>query len=99
MIFRLNRDIQQVIFTQEIRVNATMSTQGLKKIIIEDLKKLSLGQQKKVHDFARALLVSKPSGVKGIDLVRFANLFDAKTIAGMKSAIKKGCEEIDRDEW
>ncbi|TAL39769.1 MAG: hypothetical protein EPN93_00560 [Spirochaetes bacterium] len=74
-----------------------MMKRGLKKIIIEDVNKLSLGQQKKLHEYARAMLVSRPMGSSGSELLRFSGSFDKKSIKEMKEALHE-CERLDHDE-
>jgi hypothetical protein len=75
-----------------------MALRGIKKALIEDVEKLSPGQQKKLRDFARALLVSRPAGARGTDLLRFSGTFDKKSIRQMKEAVAE-CETVDQSEW
>jgi hypothetical protein len=76
-----------------------MFGQGMKKILNEDVKKLSFSQQKKLHDYARAMIVSRQIENKGSDLLKFSGMFDKKSIKEMKEAIESGCERIDHSDW
>ena len=82
-----------------IRKVKFMFGRGIKRIIIDDIKKLSFSQQKKLHDYARAMLVSRPVGTKGAELLKFSGIYDKKTLKEMKEAIQEGCEKVDRGEW
>lgn len=70
-----------------------MPGQGIKKTIIDDIKNLSISRQKKLHDYARAMLVSKPVGSLGKELARFSGMLDKKTAMEMKKAIQEACEQ------
>ena len=48
----------------------------IKKKLMEDMNKLSDDQQQKVQDFAHALLISRPGGTSGKDLVKFAGILN-----------------------
>jgi len=70
----------------------------LENEILHHLAKLALEQQQVLH-FARALAMTKPLGVPGKELRRFAGtiaLGDLQTIA---QAIEDGCEQINSHEW
>lgn len=64
-----------------------MFGQRIKKAIIDGIKKLSMSRQKKLHDYARALLLSRPVGTRGTDLLRFSGSFDKKSIKEMMEAL------------
>lgn len=68
------------------------------KILIEDVQRLTFSQQKKLHEYARAMMVSRPSGSKGSELLRFSGFFDKKSVREMMIAIRD-CEKVDNGEW
>ncbi|MBD1933920.1 hypothetical protein H6F79_19170 [Trichocoleus sp. FACHB-69] len=63
------------------------------------LNKLNLQQQQQVLDFARFLAMTKPAGVLGKKLLRFAGAIPADDLNLMAQAIKEGCEQVDLNEW
>ncbi len=71
----------------------------IKEEILARLDKLPFEQQRRVLDFAQALVVTLPKGVPGESLMRFAGVLDAKTLKEMEEAIEEGCEQIDKNEW
>ncbi|MFQ6055147.1 MAG: hypothetical protein ACE5J3_04110 [Methanosarcinales archaeon] len=75
-------------------INASIRTQ-----ILEQLDALSYELQLQVLDFARALAISKPRGVQGKHLLRFAGAIEADDLRAMAQAIESSCERIDLNEW
>lgn len=71
---------------------------GIKKILFEDVKRLSFSQQKKLHDYARTMIISRPAESRGSDLLRFSGVFDKKSVKEMREAILD-CERVDNGEW
>lgn len=67
--------------------------------VIEKLKILPHDQQRRVLEFARALVLSTPRGVPGRELLRFAGAVPADEIQLMREAIEQDCERVDHDEW
>jgi len=76
-----------------------MIEKHITKTIMSDVKKLSLVQQKRLHDFALAMLMSESRGTAGSDLVKFSGTIDSTSIREMREAIQDGCERVDRDDW
>jgi len=73
----------------------------LEKEIRDQLAHLSDGEQRRVLNFARAL-VGAPSvleGVPGSNLLRFAGTIEAEDLGAMTQAIKEGCEAVVPDDW
>ncbi|MBD1834620.1 hypothetical protein H6F61_18425 [Cyanobacteria bacterium FACHB-472] len=58
------------------------------------LNKLNSQQQQQVLDFARFLAITKPVGVPGKELLRFAGAIPADDLNLMIQAIKEGCEQV-----
>ncbi len=71
----------------------------IKKIIIEEVDKLSFSQQKKLHEYACAMIASGGEGVPGSALLKFAGMFDRQTISEMKEAVSADCEKVERGGW
>ena len=71
----------------------------LKKQIIEDLEHLPLDMQKKVSDFAHALVLAREKGTPGNELVRFSGTIGRVDSRKMREAVSNECERIDRNEW
>lgn len=63
----------------------------------EELDKLAPEQQRQVLACARQL--SRPAGVPGEVVLRFAGLIPPDDLALMEQAIEEDCERIDPDEW
>ncbi len=71
----------------------------IKDEIIQQLEALPYESQRRVLDFAKALAMSTPRGVKGKDLLRFAGAISEDDLQEMAEAIEEGGEKIDTDEW
>ena len=67
--------------------------------IIRQLDQLPFELQRRVLDFAQALVLSLPKGVPGKQLLRFAGAIGPDDIQAMSQAIEAGCEKVDTDEW
>ena len=67
--------------------------------LLEQLDQLSLPQQRKVLDFADALVQAKPRGVPGKELAQYIGLIDEQSLREMQEAIEEHCGRIDPDEW
>ena len=72
---------------------------SIKQEIIEQLDKLPLELQRRVLDFAHALVMSTPRGTPGKDLLRFAGMIDEEDLKAIEKAIEEGCERIDESKW
>ena len=55
--------------------------------------------QWRVLEFTRALVVSTPRGVPGLQLLRFAGAIPLDDILLMRQEIEQGCERVDTNEW
>ena len=75
-------------------LNATV-----KKEIINQIGRLDYEHQRRVLDFARALVVTGPKGVSGKQLLSFAGTIPADDLKAMEQAIEDGCEKVDQHEW
>ena len=67
--------------------------------LIEQLKDLPQELQWRVLEFTRALVISTPHGVAGIQYLQFAGTIQLDDIKVMRQAIEQGCEQVDTDEW
>lgn len=67
--------------------------------VIEQMKNLPKELQWRVLEFTRALAVSTPQGVSGVQLLRFAGAIPQADVKAMKEAIEQGCEQVDSNEW
>jgi len=63
--------------------------------IIKQLDRLPSELQRKVLDFAQALVLSLPKGVPGKQLLRFAGAIEPDDIQAMSQSIEAGCEKVD----
>lgn len=76
-----------------------MMDTSLEKDILDELDRLDPSQQLQVLHFVRALILTRPVGVPGKDLLRFAGTIDAQDLAIMTQVIEEGCEKVNPDEW
>ncbi len=67
--------------------------------LIEQLKDLPQELQWRVLEFTRALAVSTPRGIPGIQYLQFAGTIPLDDIKVMQKAIEQGCEQADTNEW
>jgi len=66
--------------------------------LLEQVDRLSVEDLDRVLKFAEALAMSKPRGVPGRSLRKFAGIISAQDAEQMRTAIEEGCEQIS-DEW
>ncbi|MBW6521832.1 MAG: hypothetical protein K0A99_12630 [Desulfoarculaceae bacterium] len=71
----------------------------VKKQIINQMGLLDYEHQRRVLDFARALVVTCPKGVPGKQLLSFAGTIPADDLKVMEQAIEDSCEKVDQNEW
>ena len=67
--------------------------------VIEQMKNLPQELQWRVLEFTRALAVSTPQGISGVQLLRFGGAIPQNDVTAMKAAIEQGCEGTDDNEW
>lgn len=67
--------------------------------VVAEMDLLPREMQKRVLEFARALVVSAPQGVPGKQLLRFAGTIPPEDLQKMREAIEAGCEQVEIDEW
>lgn len=60
--------------------------------VVEQLKALPQELQWRVLEFTRALSVSTPHGISGMQLLRFAGTIPLDDVKIMQEAIEQGCE-------
>ena len=71
----------------------------IKKKLIDDLKNLPFDSQKKVQEFAHALLITQTRGKSGKEMVKFSGILNHDDAAELKRIIESGCERVDINEW
>ena len=76
-----------------------MQSPLLKEEIIHHLEKLPSDQQRQVLNFARALEMTRPRGVKGNSLLTFGGKIQADDLQVMARSIEEGCEKVDVNDW
>jgi len=67
--------------------------------VVEQLEALPQELQWRVLEFTRALAVSTPYGVSGVQLLRFAGTISQEDVNVMREAIEQGCEQVDVNDW
>lgn len=76
-----------------------MNDPAIQQEILGELGKLDLVEQKRVLDFARALVTRELKGIPGKDLLRFAGAFAQEDLKEMARIIEEDCERVDLNEW
>ena len=81
----------------------------IRDALLEQLAKLPVGDQRQVLEYAQELSskptavslqnVSRPVGVSGSSLLRFAGTISKEDGQIMIDAIEAGCERVDSNEW
>lgn len=74
-------------------------SQLLKDEIIKQIERLGEDQQQQMLDYARSLTMTKPMGVPGETLLRFAGFIPREDVEDMERAIEGGCEQVDLNQW
>jgi len=77
----------------------SIAKEQLKDQLLEQFDNLSPEQQRRLVEYAQSLGASRPRGVPGRDLLRFAGMIDADDLRRMAEAIDNDCEQIDLHEW
>ena len=68
----------------------------IKKELLEQIEKLTPGQQRQVLDFTLELSGESPKGISGKELVKFAaGLFPPEDIEEIKQAIEEDRRQVD----
>jgi hypothetical protein len=76
-----------------------MVSRTLRQEIEDQLEHLPPDLQRRVLDFARALVLSQPRGIAGNRLLRFAGSLADEDADAILKAIEQGCEQVNLDEW
>ena len=71
----------------------------IQKELLAHLAKLPEEKQRRVLDFAHALVLSTPRGVPGSQLLQLAGTMTKEEAKEMLSVIEEDCERVDPDEW
>lgn len=71
----------------------------IKKKLLEDLKRLTFDSQKKVQEFAHALLITQNKGKAGKELASFAGILTPEDSRELKRIIDAECERVDINGW
>ncbi|MBI5529808.1 MAG: hypothetical protein HY897_26080 [Deltaproteobacteria bacterium] len=75
-----------------------MAQGDVSSVLVEQLRKLGPQQQRRVLDFARALVETGSRGVPGRDLLGFAGAISPAEADAMNRAVEEACEKVS-DEW
>ena len=76
-----------------------MVATAIQEELLKRLEQLAPEMQRRVLDFATALVLSKPKGTPAADLLRFAGTIGPEDARQMTEAIEAECERIDPNEW
>jgi hypothetical protein len=76
-----------------------MVSQALAGDVVKELDMLPFEEQRRVLEFAHALVVSKRKGTPGAALLGFMGTVPADDLRRMSEAIEAGCERVDADAW
>lgn len=71
----------------------------IKKKLIEDLKNLPFDSQKKVQEFAHALLITQHRGKSGKEMIKFSGILTNDEAGELRRIVESGCEMVDINEW
>jgi hypothetical protein len=71
----------------------------IKKKLIEDLNNLPFDSQKKVQEFAHALLITQHRGKSGKEMIKFSGILTNDEAGELKQIIESGCEKVYLNEW
>jgi len=69
----------------------------IKREIEEQLNRLPVEMQRRVLNFALALVASEPKGVPGASLLRFAGSISKEDCDLMTKAIEEDCERVNEE--
>ncbi len=72
---------------------------GIRERIEQRLGRLRPQDQRRVLEFADALVLSRPRGVPGKEFVKFAGGMRPEDAREMLDAIEEGCEKVDPNGW
>ncbi|MDE0314286.1 MAG: hypothetical protein OXM61_05245 [Candidatus Poribacteria bacterium] len=67
--------------------------------IVQQLKSLSLEQQRQVLDFILELSAEPLKQYPGKNLLQLVGTISKEDLEIMKQTIEEGCEQIDESEW
>lgn len=76
-----------------------MVNPALERQLHQHLQALKPAAQQRVLEFAEALVITKPRGVPGKELLRFAGTIPPEDLKLMAEAIEEGCGKVDLDGW
>lgn len=76
-----------------------MATLAIKHELLHEVSNLPESLQLRVLQFARALVMTKQTGVAGSSLLPFAGCISQDDLSAISGAIKEGCDRIDANEW
>ena len=71
---------------------------AIREKLLEQVDVLPYDLQRRVLDFAQALVMSAPKGVPGKELLKFSGVISKEDARQMLEAVEEGCEKVD-DEW
>lgn len=71
----------------------------LERELHQHLQALKPAAQQKVLEFAEALVITRPRGVPGQELLRFAGTMSDEDAKEMMEAVDEECGKVDGDGW
>ena len=76
-----------------------MVSPAIKDELLSRMGQLPLDMQRRVLDFADALVRTEPKGVSGEALAPIVGTLDEESARQMIEAIEEGCEQVDEGGW
>jgi hypothetical protein len=67
--------------------------------LLKEVEQLSPALQRRVLDYARAMVESTPQGTPGRDLLQFAGIMSPEEADEFLRGIEEDCERVDPNEW
>ena len=72
---------------------------SLRDELLREMEQLSPSLQRRVLDYARAMVESTPQGTPGHELLEFAGIMTPAEADEFLRVIEEGCERVDPNDW
>jgi hypothetical protein len=76
-----------------------MIDSSLREELLKEMDGLTPAMQRRVLDFARALVEATPRGTPGNELLQFAGIMTPSEADEFLRRIEEDCERVDPNEW